>query len=113
MTAVGGHRGVLRLGDRVRFDGGEHTVVGLAGGAVRLAGDDGIDQVVLLTHLQAAADFAHLSGGGPATLPPLGLLDAAPSAVVEQARWWQRHVVEVETGLPPESLSTCLCKSCS
>jgi hypothetical protein len=87
VTAAGGHRGVLRLDDRVRFDGGEHTVVGLSGGAVRLAGDDGADQVVLVTHLQAAADFTLLAGGGPAPLPPLGLLAAAPPAVAEQARW--------------------------
>jgi transposase InsO family protein len=104
MSAGGGaRRGVLRLGDRVRFDGGEHTVVGLAGASVRLAGDDGVDQVVLLTHLQAAADFTQLSGSGPVCLPPLGLLDAAPAAVVERARWWERHLVEVETGLPPNA----------
>lgn len=102
MTAAGGRRGV-RLGDRVRFDGGEHTVVGLSGGAVRLAGDDGLDQVVLVTHLQAASDFTLLAGGGPAPLPPLGLLAAAPPAVAEQARWWERHVVEVETGLSPDA----------
>jgi hypothetical protein len=104
MTAGGAaRRGVLRLGDRVRFDGVEHTVVGLSGGAVRLAGDDGTDQVVLMTHLQAAPDFALLSGAGPVSLPPLGLLEAAPSAMVEQARWWERQLVEVETGLPPDA----------
>ena len=87
----------------MRFDGVEHTVVGLSGGAVRLAGDDGVDQVVLGTHLQAAPDFALLSGGGLVSLPPLGLLDAAPPGVVQQARWWERHLVEVETGLPPDA----------
>jgi putative transposase len=94
---------VLRLGDRLRFDGGEHTVAGLTGASVRLAGDDGVDQVVLLTHLQDAADFTLLSGSRPVSLPPLGLLDAAPAAVVEQARWWERHIVEVEIGLPPDA----------
>jgi Mu transposase, C-terminal len=96
-------RGVLRLGDRVRFDGGEHTVVGLSGVSVRLAGDDGVDQLVLVTHLQVAPDFALLSGSGPASLPPLGLLEAASAAAVERARWWERHLVEVETGLPPDA----------
>jgi hypothetical protein len=58
---------------------------------------------VLVTHLQAAADFTLLAGGGPASLPPLSLLAAAPPTVAEQARWWERHVVEVQTGLPPDA----------
>jgi hypothetical protein len=40
-------RAVLRLGDRVQFDGGEHYVLGLLGTSVRLRGDDGAEQVVL------------------------------------------------------------------
>lgn len=104
MTEADGTRcGVLRVGDRLRFDGGEHTVVGLTGASVRLVGDDGVDQLVLVTHLQAAADFALLSGSGPVCLPPLSLLDAAPAAVVERARWWERHLVEVQTGLPADA----------
>lgn len=104
MTATDGTRcGVLRVGDRLRFDGGEHTVVGLTGASVRLVSDDGVDQLVLVTHLQAAADFALLCGSRPVCLPPLGLLDAAPAAVVERARWWERHLVEVQTGLPADA----------
>ncbi|HCU91683.1 MAG TPA: integrase [Actinobacteria bacterium] len=38
----------------------------------------------------------------PAALPPRGLLDALPDAAAEQARWWERHVIEVVTGVPPE-----------
>lgn len=104
MTATDVTRcGVLRLGDRLGFAGGEHTVVGMTGASVRLAGDDGVDQLVLVTHLQAAADFRLLSGSRPVTLPPLGLLDAVPAAMVERARWWERHLVEVETGPPPDA----------
>jgi len=33
---------------------------------------------------------------------PFGLLDRLPAGVLEQAREWERHVVEVETGLPPD-----------
>lgn len=32
-------------------------------------------------------------------LPPNGLLDAAPTAALEEARWWELHIVEVLTGL--------------
>ena len=37
-----------------------------------------------------------------APLAPSGLLDGVPEAVAEQARWWERHIVEILTGLPPE-----------
>jgi hypothetical protein len=37
-----------------------------------------------------------------APLPPSGLLDGVPEAVAEQARWWERHIVEILTGRPPE-----------
>jgi transposase InsO family protein len=94
---------VLRPGDRVVFDGTEHTVVGLSGTSVRLAGADGSDTVIALAHLQAAVDFAVLSGGSAVRLPALGLLDAVAQPVLERARWWERHIVEVEMGLPPDA----------
>ncbi|MBB5801218.1 hypothetical protein F4560_000986 [Saccharothrix ecbatanensis] len=53
---------VLRVGDRVAFDGDEHLVVGLAGSTVRLRADAGGEQVVLAGHLMAAADFGVLDG---------------------------------------------------
>jgi hypothetical protein len=34
-------------------------------------------------------------------LPPNGLLDAVPATALEEARWWEQHVVEVLTGLVP------------
>lgn len=101
MTAdAAARRGVLRLGDRVRFDAAEHTVVGLSGVSVRLAADDGTHQVLLATHLQTAPDFTVLSGAAPVSLPPLGLLEAAPKPAVERARWWEQHLSEVESGVP-------------
>lgn len=93
--------GVLRVGDRVCFDGATHTVVGLAGPAVRLAAESGGASVVALAHLLAADDFELLDSQPAPRLPPFALLDALPEAVVARARAWERHVVEVETGLPP------------
>ena len=37
-------RPVLRVGDRVVFDGDEHQVVGLSGTSVRLRADSGVHQ---------------------------------------------------------------------
>lgn len=95
-------RGVIRVGDRLRFDGQVHQVVGLDGMALRLVAEDGSVSTMAATFVMATADFELLDGGQePVMLPPFALVDALPEAVVEQARFWERHVVEVLTGLPP------------
>jgi putative transposase len=91
----------LRVGDRVRFDGATWTVTGLACASLRLVTGAGEPSVVLLTHLLAAPDFELLEHPAPSGLPPLGRLEGLPEAVAERARWWERHVVEVISGLPP------------
>lgn len=50
-------RPVLRVGDRVGFDGDEHLVTGLAGTQVRLRSDSGAGQAILAGHLMAVPDF--------------------------------------------------------
>ncbi|WP_374118564.1 integrase [Streptomyces sp. 8L] len=58
-----------------------------------------IDQV----HLQAAEDFAVVGTGERAALGSAALLDHLPDEVAKRALWWQRHLVEVLTGLPPDA----------
>lgn len=93
--------GVLCPGDRVVFDGGEHQVLGLVGTSVRLRSDEGVEQVVLASHLLACPDFELVDHDEPVGVEPFGLLEGLPADVVDAAREWERHVVEVETGLPP------------
>jgi len=100
---VTGRLAVLRPGDRVVFDGAEHQVAGLAGTSVRLRSGHGTEQVVLAAHLMASPGFAVVDGAPLPEMAPFGLLDALPAAVLDAAREWERHVVEVETGLPPDS----------
>ena len=98
--------GVLRAGDRIRFAGVVQTVVALSGAAVRLVDEAGVASVVVLSHLLSAEGFALLEHGvDRVPLPPVGRLEGLPVEVVERARWWERHIVEVLTGLPsqPES----------
>jgi transposase InsO family protein len=92
---------MLCIGDRVRFDGAEHEVVALDGLRVRLAAECG-GQVVMLTHLIGAEDFA-LIEQHPAVEAPsvvVDLLEDVPAELAQRARWWERHLVEIETGLP-------------
>jgi hypothetical protein len=94
-------RAVLRLGDRVVFDGAEHTVAGLAGTSVRLVSVSGQPSVVLLSHLLASPGF-ELVGSSPRTgLAGIGLLEELPDEVLQRAKEWERHVIEVDTGRPP------------
>jgi hypothetical protein len=96
-------RGVLRVGDLVRFDGREQLVVGLAGTMVRLQDAHGGAALVLFSHLVAAEDF-ELLGAQPTAvpLPPFGMLDTVPGPVLVRAQAWERHLIEVETAPRPE-----------
>ncbi|WP_433381473.1 Mu transposase C-terminal domain-containing protein [Streptosporangium sp. CA-115845] len=95
---------VIRVGDRVIFDGVEQQVVALSGGAVRLVASSGATSVVALPYLLAAPDFAVVGVTAPTPrIAPVGLLEALPEPVVQAARDWERHLVEMETGLAPDA----------
>lgn len=93
---------LLRVGDRVMFDDVEHQVAALSGTWVRLvAVADGTSSAVLLTHLISSPGFAVLDAREqPAPSLAGQVLDDLPPEAAAQAREWERHVVEVETGLP-------------
>jgi putative transposase len=80
-----------------------HTIQAVPATVVRLVNVVGTVSAVPLAEVLASPGFALLSSTrAPAPLPPSGLLDGIPEAEAEQARWWERHIVEVITGLPPE-----------
>ncbi|MET7770492.1 Mu transposase C-terminal domain-containing protein [Nocardia sp. NPDC005366] len=92
---------VLSVGDQVVFGGTGHTVVAISGTRIRLLSNAGEASVVALPYLLAAADFELVGSGPPPKIEPLNLLDTLPETVLAEAREWERHVIEVETGLPP------------
>jgi hypothetical protein len=94
---------VLRLGDWVVYDDGEHQVVALDGTAVRLKSAGGRESVVLLPYLLGSPAFAVIDGEPFPELEPFGLLDGLSAEVLEAAKEWERHIVEVMTGLPPDA----------
>lgn len=94
---------MLRVGDRVVFAGGAHTVVAISGTVIRLLSAAGQTTVVALGYLLAAEDF-ELVGAAPAPkVDPLGLLETLPEKVVQAARTWERHLIEVDTGVAPDA----------
>ena len=87
------------------FDGGEHQVVALAGTSVRLRSADG----GRVGGAGASSDGLRRIRGDRRrrrlpTVEPFGLLDSLPERRCwTRPREWERHVVEVETGLPPDA----------
>ncbi|MYW98698.1 MULTISPECIES: Mu transposase C-terminal domain-containing protein [unclassified Streptomyces] len=97
-------RGVLRVGDRVRFEDRVQTVVGLSGTTVRLVDEHNTASMVMFAHLMASDGFELLDSTAPTSgLPPFGLLDTVPEVALRKARFFEKHLIEAETGLPPDA----------
>jgi hypothetical protein len=92
--------GGLGVGDRIRFGGRDQVVIGVSGPAVRLADTGGTVVTVSVSGLLAAEDFAVLDTRPRPGMPQVSVLDGLSQDAVQEARWWQRHIVEVLTGVP-------------
>jgi hypothetical protein len=64
MVRIARGPGVLRPGDRVRFDGIVRTVVGVSGTVVLLADEQAETMAIRLAQLQAKHDFEVVGQGG-------------------------------------------------
>jgi len=93
---------VLAAGDEIGLAGRAQRVVALDGTSVRLVDVAGAVTVMLTGHLLADPSFELLTGHGR-PLPAAGLSDLLPGEVRARAQWWERHIVEVLTGLPPDT----------
>ncbi|GJF18828.1 transposase [Mycolicibacterium cyprinidarum] len=92
--------GVVREGDEIRLSAGVFTVVTLSGGSARLVDAVGEQIVVPLSQLMVDPALELVSGSRP-PLCSEEMLAGIPEAAVEQARWWERHIVEILSGRPP------------
>jgi len=79
------------------------VVIGVSGPAVRLADAGGEVVTVSVSGLLAAGDFAVLDARPRPGVPAVSVLDGLPAEAVQEARWWQWHIVEVLTGIPPDA----------
>ncbi|MFD0441402.1 hypothetical protein ACFQ10_00070 [Streptomyces indonesiensis] len=87
------------MGAQVTFEDRTWQVAALVGGRVHLVADDGATACVVAAYLVAAPGFSVI--GMAAVAPPApALWEAVPLAAQERALAWQRHIREVETGLP-------------
>lgn len=88
----------LGVGDRVRFEGRARVVSGFDRWGVQLSDPLGDLDWFTVPQLALSEDFEVLERG-PRSSSALAL--TASEEVLERARWWERHIVEVITGLPP------------
>ncbi|MDQ1247716.1 MAG: putative transposase [Actinomycetota bacterium] len=95
-------RGVLSVGDRVLIDGVRHVLVGLSGTTVRLASGDGVVVSTTVAEL-LSAENVQIASPGPARGMPVVGVDGLPQEVLGAASWWERHIVEVLYGVPPDA----------
>jgi transposase InsO family protein len=95
----------------LRWQGCRYTVIALSGTTVHLApgpGEQAAPAVVLLPALAAAADFEVLGRAGAAAsrgpMPNWSRMEGISEQSAQDAYAWERHVVEVDTGLPLDPL---------
>jgi hypothetical protein len=93
----------VAVGDRVRVDGVVHIVIGVSGLRVRLADETGTVRTVTVIELQMDPRFELVDTQMPGVARPGVGLEGLPAAVVEEASWWEAHLVEVMYGLPPDA----------
>lgn len=98
-----GRPGELGIGDRVRAAGRDRVVIGVSGPVVRLADAGGQVVTVSVSGLLSAEDFAVLDARPRPGMPPVSVLDDVPGEAAQEALWWQRHIVEVLRGVPPDA----------
>src|SRR5437016_12508744 len=91
-------RGVLRVGDRVRFEEAVHRVVAIEGTTLRLVAADGRPWLAAASFLAGSPGFEVVGERGPGqrrVLPPFALLDTVAEQAAGRARFRESHRLEV------------------
>jgi putative transposase len=94
---------VLAPGDEIRLGGQAYRVVALDGTSAQLADVTGSVTLMLIGRLLADPGF-ELVAPHRRVLPAASGLEFLPEEARASAQWWEQHLVEVLTGLPPEAV---------
>lgn len=86
----------VREGDEIRLSGEVLTVLAFTGGVVRLLDAAGERRFVSLPEFQIDPSLELVSSSPP--LCSEERLTGVPEQVVDRARWWEQHLIEVLTG---------------
>ena len=78
-------------------------MIAVAGTAVRLAASSGVVTEMSLAQLLVSEGFEMAGASSRPPLPPSTPLEGLPEAVAAEALWWERHIVEVLRGVPPQA----------
>jgi hypothetical protein len=94
----------VAVGDRIRLAGGLRTVIAVSGTLVRMSDSEGTITEIALAQLLDTEEL-ELAGSGAsrARLPSSSPLDDLPETAAAEALWWERHIVEVLRGVPPQA----------
>lgn len=93
---------VLAPGDEIRLDGHSYQAVALDGSSVRLVDVTGAATVMLVGQLLAEPSFVLVTQNRP-SLRGQTTINGLPDDVRAAAQWWEQHLVEVLTGVPPDA----------
>ncbi len=92
----------VRMYDFILFDAQAWQVVGVDGPRAALKSQaSGRIRHVALTELLADDSFQPETPDRLPTLDDVRFLESVPQQVAEDARWLQRHIVEIIRGVPP------------
>jgi len=96
--------GRVAIGDRIRLAGGLRTVIAVSGTLVRLSDSEGaVTEIALAQLLESEGLDLAGSGSSRGRLPSSSPLEELPETAAAEALWWERHIVEVLRGLPPQA----------
>ncbi|MFF2367813.1 Mu transposase C-terminal domain-containing protein [Streptomyces sp. NPDC058122] len=107
--ADAGDQAGLRLGARLRWQGGTYRVLVLQGSEVQLGclDEEGADARALIEAVVGAGDFALLDEGlqelEREEVPDTSRLSLLPEAELKLVRDWERHLREIDDGVPPDA----------
>ncbi|MGN9843735.1 Mu transposase C-terminal domain-containing protein [Nonomuraea sp. H19] len=85
----------VKVGEQIRWGGALYVVRQISDGQAVLENVTGVVSVVPLSCLIGDPALELVTSAPPAPLPATQVLDGLPDELVERARWWEGHILQV------------------